>query len=399
MAAHQATHALKNEDDQVQGVRDILQQAIAHRGRQYSHQHTFSLRFKDDDTKADRDTQHFQAMLRMLDLPSAEEVILSSKMVAWDFRPVIDKLTKRLDVEDDRKLIVWHYAGHAKLNDEDDLCLIPSLNSKAFLNFNREFGIFWEPEVVFDKTDVVIILDCCFSAKAARGTIQEDRTVEIISAVGMAQKALGNPSDVARFRNRTFTARLADEVARMIGSPDKTSITFSELVAKMREISQPERLPEYALKLGGTSVRLSISKIKSQGVVPSSGKSHGHFKSSSSGSSDAENPMAIFKIHLGQADSSSDEVIKLVEWIHTLHPTIGLELTGVFRGRSTELIFHAPWILWKMLDGLHCFDLVCETFGRNKLSEIPSQKKIQSREQLENLRPPHMRHDHPDQKG
>jgi hypothetical protein len=34
----------------------------------------------------------------------------------------------------------------------------------------------------------------------------------------------------------------------------------------------------------------------------------------------------------------SSEVGKVVEWIHRLHPSIDLELSGVFQGNSTEII-------------------------------------------------------------
>jgi hypothetical protein len=81
-------------------------------------------------------------MLKMLNLPRAKEVVLPTKLAVWNLRPVLGMLAKQLDVEDDRKLIIWHYAGHAKVNDEGDLCFVPSLGNKAFLNFNREFGIF-----------------------------------------------------------------------------------------------------------------------------------------------------------------------------------------------------------------------------------------------------------------
>lgn len=394
MATYQTTptgQASNNEKEQVQAVREALQQAVANRGRQYAHQHTFTFRFQDDDTRADKDSQNFQSMLRILNLPAAEEVVLSSKMVAWDFRPVIDRLTKKLDVEEDRKLLVFHYAGHAKLNDSGDLCLVPSLNSKAFLDFAREFGILWSAEVVLDLADVIIILDCCYSAASARGPVQADRTVEIVSAVGMSQLALGNPSTVNRMQNRTFTSRLADEVARTVGNPDKTSVSFSEIVAKMRGTSRPERVPEYAVKLGGPSIRLPISRTRPQAGTSSSGRSHGHSRSSSSISATPDSDVAaVFRVRLGDADSSGDEVFRLVEWIHSLHPSIGLELTGVYRGRSTNLIFHAPWALWTVLSGLDGWELVCETFGRNRLGQLAREKKPLA----ENIPPqiaPHLR--------
>lgn len=48
---------------------------------------------------------------------------------------------------------------------------------------------------------------------ATRGIDGQKRSVEIIASVGHDHKALGNPSDLARIVNRTFTSRLVDEVA------------------------------------------------------------------------------------------------------------------------------------------------------------------------------------------
>lgn len=406
MAKYQTTsisQALNHEKEQVQAVRETLQQAMTNKGRQYAHQHTFTLRFLDDDTGADKDSQHFQRMLRVLNLHAAEEVVLPNKMATWEFRPTMATLAKTLDVEEGRKLVIFHYAGHAILNDEDHLCLVSSVNSKSSLKFIREFGMLWDSaEVVFDRVDIIIILDCCYSAASARGSIHADRTVEIVSAMRTSSKAFddnnNDPSTVARTQNRTFTSKLTDEIARMMNNnPDKiSSFSFAEIVAKMRgTTSRPEEcVPELALKLGGPSIRLSIprTQLSQPGTSSSSNKkSHDHSTSplsSSSSSISAPTPnseaMAIFRVHLVDADSAGDEVSRLVEWIHLMymyHPSMGLELTGVYRGRSsktattttsitttTQMIFHAPWALWTMMDGLDGWELVCETFGRNNLS-------------------------------
>lgn len=62
--------------------------------------------------------------------------------------------------------------------------------------------------------------------------------------------------------------------------------------------------------------------------------------------------MTIFRVCLDDADSFGNEVSKLVKWNHSFHPSIGLELAGVYLGRSTDVIFHAPWALWTMPDRL-----------------------------------------------
>lgn len=265
MATYQSTttsQALQNEKEQMQGIRDILEQAIAQRYRYYSHYYTFTLRFENDDTKVEKNSGHFQTMLKMLGLPRAIEVVMSSKLATWTLISVIGKLIQQLNVEDDRKLVIWHYAGHAKVNDTDDLCFVPSLNSRAFVDFNRQFRSFWSADESFDRIDVIFILDRCFGGMATRSSTHQNRTIEIVSAAEMAQKALRNIFTTTRVQNHTFTTRLVDEIAKMMRNSDISSISFSDIVAKMRGTSRSERLLEYALKLDNIAVRLSIRDIR-----------------------------------------------------------------------------------------------------------------------------------------
>lgn len=80
--------------------------------------------------------------------------------------------------------------------------------------------------------------------------------------------------------------------------------------------------------------------------------------------------MAVFKVHLDAVDASSVEVSKLMEWIYSLNPNIGLELCGVFQTHSTDLIVHAPWEIWAALNGLSGFHFIYETFGHNRLPDF-----------------------------
>jgi hypothetical protein len=59
--------------------------------------------------------------------------------------------------------------------------------------------------------------------------------------------ALGNIFIITRIPNPTFTARLVNEIAKMMKHSDILSISFSDIIAKMRGTSPPEHLPEYAL--------------------------------------------------------------------------------------------------------------------------------------------------------
>ena len=81
------------------------------------------------------------------------------------------------------------------------------------------------------KSDIVMILDSCYSGLATRGVEAEttERNVEKFSAVGSVQKALGNFKDALRMQNNTFTCRLSTEVARRAGRGDQ-AISFAEIV-------------------------------------------------------------------------------------------------------------------------------------------------------------------------
>ena len=72
------------------------------------------------------------------------------------------------------------------------------------------------------KADLIMIYDSCYSGLAVRGVETEitKRSVEIVSAIGSAQRALGNFKDTVKIQNITFTCRLATEVARRAGRGD-----------------------------------------------------------------------------------------------------------------------------------------------------------------------------------
>lgn len=216
--------------------------------------------------------------------------------------------------------------------------------------------------------------------------------MKIIASVGYDQSALGNPSDSARFQNHTFTSRLTDEVAKRIGREDVSSISSAEIVDELRRKSNPDRLPQYCLRVGRVGVRIPIpstAKVPPHLRVeaPSGSSSMHHRKLTSSESSagyEAPTPqavIAIFKVHLDNTNAASPEVVKLVQWIHSLNPNIGLILSGVYMSRSTELIFMAPWYLWAQLCQHRGFSLVCETFGSDRLPAILSDLSGQQQQQ------------------
>ena len=211
------------------------------------------------------------------------------------------------DQEDQRELLVFHYAGHGVLI-EGDLHLTASLGSRHTLDFELSFGKLYRKSAGFINADVIIVLDCCYSGLMTRALSQEDRSVEIVATVGSTQEANGNASNPLRLEVGTFTSRLADESARVVGNPEKSSVAFSEIVTSMHTVSSPDRLPEYFQRRGTIGISLGIpdkSRIAIQKSMPAKGKESRHTKSSSIGSAPSSSGlMAVFKIARAQKSAN-----------------------------------------------------------------------------------------------
>ncbi|KAI9784781.1 MAG: hypothetical protein M1839_001511 [Geoglossum umbratile] len=380
-----ATQKLNMDKDQLEVVREVLEEAIAQRGRYYTSHISFSIRFEADDSFASRNTTHFQNILRLLNLPQARELVIGKddKMPGWTVLSLVQDLSAKVSKVDGRTLVIGHYAGHGTVNQNGKLIFFASPSAPRPFGLERCLGDLYEEDQCtnpdFKKTDVILILDSCYSGEATRGLGRAGRSVEIVASVGADQKALGNNS--ARVQNRTFTSRLADSIALRVGRGDVSSISFAEIIGDLRSTSQPKRLPEYHLQVGRVGIRVPIlgqTRLPIHLRAPSTGqigRRQTPSGSSIGGESAASIPAtpqlnAVFTVHLDDTDAHSGEVKKLAEWIHSLHPVIGLELTGIYESRSTVILIEAPWHIWAPLNGIQGVALVCEIFGRNMLSKL-----------------------------
>jgi hypothetical protein len=73
--------ATTQPDTDVQAIREVLEEAIAQRGRYYTNYFSFSIRFETDNTSASRDTAHFQDIMKLLGLPKARELVIENTFV------------------------------------------------------------------------------------------------------------------------------------------------------------------------------------------------------------------------------------------------------------------------------------------------------------------------------
>ena len=318
-----------------------------------------------------------------------------------------------------RSLLIFHYAGHGGLNANGDVIFYAQNSGVRSFYYLRtiertlvDTSIL--TELKLNRTDVVIILDSCYSGNAIRATPSAERTVELLAAVSADQRAFGNPSVSVRIRNRTFTARLAGEVAVRSGRDEK-SLVLSDVIASLRSQSNAERLPLFETVAGSKAIRLPLKPRTANEPEPSrpprgalgSSESSGSHKPSSS-MNVTPNLRVIFTVHINTTPDDND-LQSLVEWVRSLDPFLGLKLTGVHLSRSTLLTFSALWRVWGNLKGLPCFSFVGKVFGENLLLTlfrspfsqvaVPTAQKGLKELKSENINPHQIRAAEPTAKG
>lgn len=98
---------------EVEGLRQVIQDTIEPRGRYYHEVFPFAVRFEADNTHADKDTKHFQHMLKMLGLLKARELVIerNDRFPAWTVQELIGKLCKLCADTERQYLVIAHYAA------------------------------------------------------------------------------------------------------------------------------------------------------------------------------------------------------------------------------------------------------------------------------------------------
>lgn len=231
------------------------------------------MRFEADETFADKDQQMFIHLVKFINL------LLTSNhpkfLVPWFYEPTaytlvgswVSFLERRLNVICCvRRAITTTITLRGSWRAERQwrpyfLCTSSrGLIFKLHQSNRSKFGCL--PPISFGKkwlerTDVVIILDGCFSGKVIRAIPPAEKTVEILAAVGTDQLALGNPTVSARILDRTFTAGLPGEVT-IRRRWEQNSLVLSEVIANLRAHSNTNRLPLFETVVGSMAIRISL---------------------------------------------------------------------------------------------------------------------------------------------
>ncbi|KAL8670440.1 MAG: hypothetical protein Q9168_005021 [Polycauliona sp. 1 TL-2023] len=192
---------------------------------------------------------------------------------------------------------------------------------------------------------VLIILDCCYAANAARDT-SEGTTKELIAACGRENPTLGVGA-------RSFTSALIEELQAFGAQPFTAAMLHSRLITMRWRLAFT---PVYALlsEHGGHSIELAPQPPPAHSTNQISGHEPNHDEDMMDIS--APEAMAQGTRVLLAVSISDDAVCDIVEWKQWLVnrapriiTQIEVKVEGVFKSHSTMLIASLPVVAWDRL--------------------------------------------------
>jgi len=245
---------------------------------------------------------------------------------------------------------------------------------------------------------VLIILDCCFAANAARD-ITEGTTKEILAACGRENPTLG-------VGVRSFTFALIEELRDFGNKFFTVAMLHSRLVTMRWRLAFT---PVYALlsESGGNSIHLaplalsepSITKFPEQSVTSSSGyhlldsmDTTSNNPSSSSPRLDVtKNTRVLLAVSL--AETGSVDAAQWTRWLTTGAPGnvtgIGVRLECAFESHSTLAIVSIPTYAWARLPEKPGYYFVGFIKSENLVSktqeDLKDARRLEKAEKVERL--------------
>ncbi|GKZ33914.1 hypothetical protein AbraIFM66950_004004 [Aspergillus brasiliensis] len=319
-----------------------LRAAVEQRSQEYQSIYALTVRWKLDDTNADKDTAHFQNMLKHLDIDRAEEVILRSDddLLEFNFSRIWMDFTAKARLDKERSLIIFHYAGHG-INQNGSFSFADTKAGLRTLNAQRVIiDDIKSPERLPDSanTDVLLIFDCCYAHYATRAPNTTRRAIEVLAATSTHTESARSPP------NSTFTAKLANEIAYR-KRRNHESVEFASVFETLRKRSPGQVRPTHALLAGANSVTLPLNGHRrvDPRTIPAEYK-------------------ALFSVSVSR-DLTTQEVEELAAWIRSLPPFAGLSIDSIYHTQSMCLIMQAALSVYTKLHNMQGYTLIAENPG------------------------------------
>jgi hypothetical protein len=330
---------------------------------------------------------NFKSFLRCFGLPPPERFVIPLEVpqVNWvvrkKFRSVLEAAAAAAEKNNGRSIVFIHYAGHAKLDEERDAELIFGSWSGGIFPETVFFQGLVGPRVDFPTNipvDVVFLFDCYYPDYLATREVAgpDCRVVEVLAAMDI--KSPGAVGEVS------FTGKAARKMASL-KKKGQRSVELAELISMLREESR-SKLPFQFLKMGTSSVRLRLGHSTIHDSVPPP--------------IIGSKLRAVLNITLLD-NFSKEELHGFIRWIHSLNPTVGITLEGIYKFKhkislesdscrkspAYSIILQVPYALYTKLRGIPGIELICETMEDDLLKGLsaPGEDLGRTKKMLSNL--------------
>lgn len=337
-----------------------LRAAAEQRSQQYQNIYSIAVRWERDDTNAELDTAHFQSMLKNLDTDPAEVLVLGSddKYPANTLRRTWLNFTAKAILNNERSLIIFHYAGYGTTKD-GSFNIAENLSEESnTANFERIIlEDVKDPNAFPDHTDVLFILDCCYVHYTTRAPKTSRNVIEILAATS-SQTVTARSAP-----NNTFTAKLANEIARRKRA-HHGGVDFASVFQSFLSQSATMVRPTHALLVGAASVNIPLKRhrmLVDPRTIPA-------------------NYMALFAVNIS-GHATHQELKELTTWMRSLPPFAGLKIEHIYQTQTHSmcLIMRAAFSVYAKLHNMQGYNLIAENPGPDlthllqpELSEDPA---------------------------
>ncbi|PYH67548.1 uncharacterized protein BO88DRAFT_306330, partial [Aspergillus vadensis CBS 113365] len=269
------------------------------------------VRWERDDTNAELDTAHFQSMLKNLDTDPAEVLVLGSddKYPAYTVKRTWLNFTAKARLNTERDLIIFHYAGYGTTKN-GSFHIADTTSESNTVNFQSDILEELKDPTKFSdycNTDILFILDCCYSHYTTRALKTTRNVIEILAATS-SQTVTARSAP-----NNTFTAKLANEIARR-KSANHESMEFASVFESLLTRSGTTRLgtierPTHDLLVGAASVNIPLNghrMVVDPRTIPADFS-------------------ALFAVNIS-GHVTHQELKELTTWMRSLPPFAGLKI-------------------------------------------------------------------------
>ncbi|KNG80860.1 hypothetical protein ANOM_011014 [Aspergillus nomiae NRRL 13137] len=301
---------------------DVITRAVNNHSQIYNNSFALSVRWERDKTNASADLDHFQAILRTLNLDQAEVEILAEhdQTPGWTLNESVRLIFRLAANAPGKSIVLIHYAGHGVVRGEQ-LFSVEGLSRRS-INLQRIIdtvvaGDFQDFDIA--DTDAVFVLDCCYSYVAKRALNPTTRVVEILSASD------DHTPEALKAPHNTLTEKLRGEIARR-KRDGHHFVVFSDAMATIRGNSSVIK-PTHHVKLGASVCFpfTGVTRINPSTIAPSL--------------------RAVFSVRIAEK-MTREQLDRFLTWIEAFPPGFTMELDGVYITTSTLLIFQSAYALF-----------------------------------------------------